>query len=185
VDSTILAATVYDDGSGPALVVGGEFLHAGGTAMNRIAAWNGHAWKALGDGITGQWGYAVRALAVFDDGSGAALYAGGNFKTFGGAPADDIARWNGVSWSAVGSGTSGTVNALLVFDDGGGRRSTRPVSGMPEASPWAASPGGTGAHGPAWEAARASTPTRWRPSTTAPGRRSSPVAASRPRAASW
>jgi hypothetical protein len=120
VDSTILAATVYDDGSGPALVVGGEFLHAGGIAMNRIAAWNGHAWKALGDGITGQWGYAVRALAVFDDGSGAALYAGGNFKTFGGAPADDIARWNGVSWSAVGSGTSGTVNALLVFDDGGG-----------------------------------------------------------------
>ncbi len=31
-----------------------------------------------------------------------------------------IARWDGSAWSALGSGTNSTVNALLVFDDAGG-----------------------------------------------------------------
>ena len=55
------------------------------------------------------------ALAV----SGGTLYAGGNFTTAGGSAANDIAQWNGSSWSALGSGLKshvyGTyVNALAV-----------------------------------------------------------------------
>ncbi len=63
----------------------------------------------------------VYALAAFDDGSGQALYAGGNFISAGGVPAAGIARWNGSSWSAVGTGL-GTVTALAVYDDGSGPR---------------------------------------------------------------
>jgi len=47
---------------------------------------------------------SVRALAVFDDGSGPALYAGGDFTTAGGVAANRIAKWNGSSWSQLGSG---------------------------------------------------------------------------------
>jgi len=35
----------------------------------------------------------VSALAAFDDGSGATLYAGGDFTTAGGQPSGKIAAW--------------------------------------------------------------------------------------------
>ena len=56
---------------------------------------------------------SVSALAV----SGGTLYAGGAFTTAGGSAANNIAQWNGNSWSALGSGMSGSpayVSALAV-----------------------------------------------------------------------
>ena len=38
--------------------------------------------------------------------SGTNLYAGGYFTTAGGVPANNIAKWNGSAWSALGSGMS-------------------------------------------------------------------------------
>jgi hypothetical protein len=110
------ALKVFDDGDGPALIVGGSFSFAGGAPASRIASWDGHTWTTLGSGTNG----AVRALAVFDDGSGPALYAGGEFTTAGGVGTDFIARWDGSSWAALGSGTNGSVLALTVYDDGSG-----------------------------------------------------------------
>ena len=63
---------------------------------------------------------SVRALTVFDDGGGPALYAGGDFTTAGGVAANRIAKWDGSSWTALGSGMNNDVHALAVFDDGGG-----------------------------------------------------------------
>ena len=57
---------------------------------------------------------------MLDDGSGPALFAAGEFTTAGGVAAERVARWNGSSWSAPGSGVSDTVLALAVFDDGSG-----------------------------------------------------------------
>jgi PKD repeat protein len=57
----------------------------------------------------------VRALAV--DGSGN-VYAGGYFTTAGGVGANYVAKWNGSSWSALGSGMNSSVSALAV--DGSG-----------------------------------------------------------------
>ena len=62
----------------------------------------------------------IRALAVFDDGSGPALYAGGGFSSAGGVPANRIARWDGSRWSALESGVNLPVQAMTVFDDGSG-----------------------------------------------------------------
>lgn len=113
----VLALLVFDDGSGPALYAGGRFTTAvGGVAVNRIAKWDGVAWRSLGGGMS----HAVKALAVFDDGSGPAIHAGGSFTIAGGFPAERIAKWNGLSWSALGSGMDNDVNALTVFDDGSG-----------------------------------------------------------------
>jgi len=62
----------------------------------------------------------VLALAVFDDGSGPALYAGGSFRVAGGTAADRIARWDGTAWTALGSGMNNSVEDLVVHDDGSG-----------------------------------------------------------------
>jgi len=112
----VFALAVFDDGTGPALYAGGDFLIAGGVAVNHIARWDGSSWSALGSGMSG----SVSALAVFDGGSGPALYAGGDFDLAGGVTVNRIARWDGNTWSALGTGTGGSVAALEVLDDGSG-----------------------------------------------------------------
>jgi hypothetical protein len=110
-DASVYALAV----SGSDLFAGGRFTTAGGNAANRIAKWNGSSWSALGSGLTCPCDYypSVYALAV----SGSDLYAGGAFMTAGGGAANRIAKWDGSSWSALGSGTGGDyppVSALAV-----------------------------------------------------------------------
>ena len=98
----VYALAVFDDGSGPALYAGGDFTTAGGVAgATTSRSGTARAGRPLGSGVERP---GVHALAVFDDGSGPALYAGGDFTTAGGVPANHIAKWNGSSWSALGSG---------------------------------------------------------------------------------
>jgi hypothetical protein len=121
---TINTLTIYDDGSGAALYAAGQFNTAGGVAANNIVKWDGSTWSALsgpsGIGCDSE----VFALAVFDDGSGAALYAGGRFGSAGGIAVSNIARWNGTEWAALsgpsGTGTDGWVHTLAAYDDGSG-----------------------------------------------------------------
>lgn len=53
----------------------------------------------------------VLALAA----SGSDLYAGGEFTTAGGSAANNIAKWNGSNWSALGSGMGSTLSGTLPF----------------------------------------------------------------------
>jgi len=55
----------------------------------------------------------VYALAI----SGNTLYAGGAFTTAGGNPANNIAKWNGSSWSPLGDGISGQPPSSTVGVD--------------------------------------------------------------------
>jgi len=115
------ALAVFDDGTGPALYVGGFFERAGGPTgivVNNIAKWNGTQWSALAQGVDS----AVYALAVYDDGTGSALYVGGSFQSASGIGARNIAKWNGTTWSPVGGGMTDGLNvtALTVFDDSNG-----------------------------------------------------------------
>src|SRR5689334_7494186 len=88
-DSTVYALAAFDDGSTPAIYAAGSFSRITDLAANRIARWDGSSWSALGSGIGGG---LVAALAVFDDPSGPALFAGGNFSSAGAVPASGIAR---------------------------------------------------------------------------------------------
>ncbi len=77
----------------------------GGRVVNRIARWNGSQWEDLGGGVTGRSNAtSVNTMAMFDDGSGPALFVGGFFTRAGGVVAENLAKWDGQSWSAVGSG---------------------------------------------------------------------------------
>jgi hypothetical protein len=98
------------------LYAGGIFNFAGSSLARNIAKWDGSAWSALGSGIEGPTNaITVTALAVDKDG---ALYAGGIFNTAGGIPAHNIAKWNGASWSAVGSGTYGDILSMATDKKG-------------------------------------------------------------------
>ena len=100
-NNTIRAVVV---GAGK-LYVGGDFTVAnGGVLANRIAAWNGNTWSALGSGMNDD----VYALAW----DGARLYAGGSFITAGDTAAKSIAVWDGSAWSALRSGMVGSVYVL-------------------------------------------------------------------------
>ena len=115
----VRALEVFDDGGGPALFAGGEFYTAGGVSVTNLAKWNGSAWSDVGGGIGGP-GASVRALEVFDDGSGPALYAGGSFTFAGGFPANGIARWNGSAWSTLRGGISSSlIYTMRAFEMGG------------------------------------------------------------------
>jgi hypothetical protein len=96
--------------SGANLYAGGQFTTAGGVSANYIAQWDGNAWSSLGSGIGGSYLHNpyVWALAM----SGANLYAGGEFTTAGGVPANRIAKWNGSAWSALGSGMTGMYDCV-------------------------------------------------------------------------
>jgi hypothetical protein len=57
------------------------------------------------------------ALAVDEPSAiGPAVYVGGQFTTIGGVSAARIARWNGTTWSALGTGTPDVVYALIARD---------------------------------------------------------------------
>jgi hypothetical protein len=100
----------FDDGTGPAIYVGGHF-----TSVRR---WSGSEWSQVGESLDG----GVLAMAVYDDGTGPALYAGGTFTTVGEVTVNHVMKWNGSEWEALGSGTNDHVEALEVFDDGDGAK---------------------------------------------------------------
>jgi len=102
-DQSVYALTVYDDGHGSALYAGGYFTMAGGRQASRIAKWDGFGWFALGDGLDGDYPH-IKGLTTFDDGSGLSLYGVGHFSLAGGASANNIAKWDGTSWSPLGEG---------------------------------------------------------------------------------
>ena len=44
------------------------------------------------------------------------LIVGGKFTSAGGVSANHIASWDGASWSPLGEGVNGKVNALIVYN---------------------------------------------------------------------
>lgn len=77
-----------------------------------LARWTGSEWERVGAGFTnppvGQ-PIGVAEMVVWDDGTGPALFVAGRFREVAGVQANHIARWDGQSWSALGSGFPGPV----------------------------------------------------------------------------
>jgi hypothetical protein len=73
-----------------------------------------YCWLPLGSGIEGNGEESpyVSSLAIYDG----RLIAAGSFGSAGGAAAHNIAAWDGGSWTPLGPGIDGPVNALAVYD---------------------------------------------------------------------
>ncbi len=99
------------------LYVGGDFWEAGtDIAAGNVAKWDGSTWSALGNNGSGGPAlavYPVFALAFV----GSDLYVGGQFTDVMNDPMMAyLARWDGSSWSAVGSnGSSGPAINTIVY----------------------------------------------------------------------
>ena len=107
VGSTVFALALASNGE---VYVGGEFTTAGGAAANRVARWNGTSWSPLGTGVSNGPNDYVFALALASNGN---VYIGGQFTAAGGVAASNVARWNGTSWSPLGTGTSNGTNFFV------------------------------------------------------------------------
>lgn len=93
------------------LIVGGNFLYAGGVPVNNVARWDGSQWHALGSGVfNGGSGQSVYAVATLDTD----VYVAGVFKSASGVNATNLARWDGAQWHAMGGGPFGSCSALTV-----------------------------------------------------------------------
>lgn len=112
---------------GPQLVFGGFFSNIGSTPVSSIGAFDPatSTWSDLGGGVSlpafpgGQFVTALASTPIGD------LFAAGRFTLAGGALAQNIARWNGMSWAALGSGLthsstpgSTAVNAMTALPNG-------------------------------------------------------------------
>ncbi|MEQ8822153.1 MAG: Ig-like domain-containing protein [Sumerlaeia bacterium] len=109
------------------LYVSGWIESIGGQPIAGIAKWDGASWTNLGSGLAGFTSTSgIRAgaydLDVWDDGSGPALFAAGNFDMAGGNPANNIAKWNGLTWSALGGGTNALIRQIAETNIGGSNR---------------------------------------------------------------
>lgn len=79
-----------------------RFMKGNGVAKEQVITWSNAGGTSSTDNT-------IRALAV--DGSGN-VYAGGSFTSIVGVSANRIAKWDGSSWSALGSGMDGSVYAV-------------------------------------------------------------------------
>ena len=88
--------------------VGGEFTSAGGKTANNLAMYSLKlGWRAIGSGTNGR----ISTVEVDDKGQ---VYIGGSFSLVDGNPIDNIAKWDGQNWSALASGTDGTVLSISI-----------------------------------------------------------------------
>jgi hypothetical protein len=80
----------------------GGFTHAGDTEVSYVARWDGSTWSDVGGGVSmidgGPTG--LRGVDTHDGG----LVVVGALDFAGGVEANNVAIWDGVSWSRVGSG---------------------------------------------------------------------------------
>lgn len=88
------------------LVVGGTFATAGGVVANNIARWDGASFAPLGAGLAPfpgplSSGVDVTGLVPMANGE---LFVCGRFATAGAVFANNVAVWNGSSWSPLGAG---------------------------------------------------------------------------------
>lgn len=91
------------------LIAGGDFTSIASVPFNRVAAWDGAAWSALGAGFDN----SVTALAVFNG----ELIAAGWFTHSGATAVNRIARWDGADWQPLGAGTDAGIDALVIQGD--------------------------------------------------------------------
>lgn len=123
--------TVWDDGTGERLYVGGSATSIGGTSLNRyLARYNPSTgtWSRLGTGIeAGTTNAFITRMRAWNDGSGEKLYVAGQYFRAGGVSGtNSFAAWNGSAWEDLGAGFTQAVPRvvydMLALDLGSGEK---------------------------------------------------------------
>ncbi len=91
--------------------VGGYFDQAGALRVGSVAEWAGDAWRDMAGGVRDGDGVATVYGMLRHGGD---LYVTGRFTSAGDGAAANVARWDGTSWSAMGSGLNDPGYALAV-----------------------------------------------------------------------
>lgn len=110
--SFTIAITRFDHG-------GNSYLYAAmgltGAGVQPLRRWDGVSWASVPAALQNFSSVAAPhtdCLAVY----GGQLYAGGTFEQIGNAAAQNIARFNGTSWSPVAGGLGDPNDSTFVFD---------------------------------------------------------------------
>ena len=124
----VRAVVRFDDGSGDALYVAGEFGGTADAVSSGVARWDGSQWSDVGGGLDLADGEEVLELGVLPTAGGTLLAAVGSFETLGGEPCGGVAIWDGTQWARLGDGPPvmanevATLVAVALFDDGVGEQ---------------------------------------------------------------
>ena len=103
-------------GNAGAFYVAGDFEIAGDKFASDVAYWDGSSWHALGSGTSGSGTNGFLNSAVLMPNGD--LIVAGSFTMAGNIAADNIARWDGSSWSPLAQSLNGIVSDLLVLPNG-------------------------------------------------------------------
>ncbi len=112
-DGVVHDLEVFDDGTGEALFLAGEFTQAGGVASQYIAKWDGSSYHA----VASPFDAPVRGLASTTLNGHSVLVATGEFTLPDGVAIYDGTSWRGLDNTLVGGGN---VEAGVVTDLGAG-----------------------------------------------------------------
>lgn len=84
-----------------------------------VASWDGSAWTKIDPPTFDPQTEYIYTATIFDDGTGPAMYIGGNFLlTLDSQTVTGIARWNGTQWLPAGGVFQGVPFKLTVINDG-------------------------------------------------------------------
>lgn len=114
--SAVQAIQAFDDGQGG----GTQLYFAGAFNVNGqpslVVRWNGSVWQSLPLPAPGGANTTGYDFAVFDDGSGPALYLAGSFSAAGQSGPSGLAKWNGSSWTLIpGPALNGILTSVEAF----------------------------------------------------------------------
>lgn len=99
------------------IYVCGNFSSIGDTSYNSLAMWDGERWSRVGvdsrreNGVTTatQLPGTIYCATLSPTGE---LIIGGSFANAGGVACNNIAKWDGTTFSPIGEGVNGSVNAI-------------------------------------------------------------------------
>lgn len=115
----VRAFATHDDGTGPALYVGGRFDTIGGATADGLARWDGSTFTEVAGGVQGGNGRTVKALQSYTPPGGSAeLHIGGRFTGIGGVSTSNWVIWRQGTIVNVGGGQE--VSSFVLRNDTSG-----------------------------------------------------------------
>lgn len=105
---TVAHGSLYVGGFGMLLAPAGLI----GPGSVPIYRWDGTSYDYVPTIPDSDFGSNILSLCTFNGD----VIAGGSFTSIQGVPANSVARWDGATWSPLGTGVGGTIHTLAVFD---------------------------------------------------------------------